>query len=147
MLAITLAYNGVFGQTTGTIEGKVLDYNQEPLADYPVSINGEPIAKTNKYGWYQIELAAGKTYEISINYFDAAVKTKRVRNLKAGQTVNVSFDMSTIELQIVDVAPKEKPKPPPQITKITKIPTKNCHVANCPDSNSSLCIMLANATK
>lgn len=118
MLAITLAYNGVFGQTTGTIEGKVLDYNQEPLADYPVSINGEPIAKTNKYGWYQIELAAGKTYEISINYFDAAVKTKRVRNLKAGQTVNVSFDMSTIELQIVDVAPKEKPKPPPQIVEV-----------------------------
>ncbi len=113
LLAVLACHATSFGQSdSATITGLVTDYEDKPLAEYPVYINGQPIVQTNSQGIYTVQVLAGKNYQLTIEYYNQLIN-KNVRKAPAGKTITINFSLSTIELKVVDL-PTKKKRPPIQ---------------------------------
>lgn len=102
-----------FGQETATIKGLVTDYEDLALPDYPVSIDGVPIVKTDANGWFEVKVEAKKNHTVTIDYFEKLVK-KVVRNPQPNEVIVVNFKMSSYLLDVTEIN-KPKTKPPIEI--------------------------------
>lgn len=69
-------------QITGTVSGTVIDINGAPMADLTIRTLGIETTKTNKSGYFELELEANKSHVVIIQFEDK-LKTYPI-NLKAG---------------------------------------------------------------
>src|SRR5262245_35407666 len=90
IISSTLAY----AQQTGTITGKVMDDNKEPIAGAVVEVEGTQIKATaNNAGEYSIADVPAGSYTVKASTYSYRTQTAQI-TVAAGQTATQDFTLS-----------------------------------------------------
>ena len=102
LLLFSLSFGSVFGQTTGDLQGKVLDENGEPLPYANVALyKGENLVRgtsTDFDGLYNFANIEAGTYDMMVSYVGLPTKKTTGVVIKVGQTMNFDVNYSSEEI-------------------------------------------------
>lgn len=121
-------YATIITAQTGTIKGKVFDYEGNPIENVSVSY-GDFGTTTNKLGSYNLNIPSGKNINILFSHISYNSYTKRVR-IPKGRTLQFSPKLYTKTEKIDEVVIKDEKKNAEGITNIKietikKLPSAN----------------------